>query len=186
MKVYLVYKITRDKTGEVMLHPFLYGYTTKKSIIKEFENQRNMKHFAILSREFTKNEYMLFDRDNRHMYLDIRRYDTYIKDEAGHFKDYIEIVSTEYEEEQTYVKADSALFEVGKFTDYPLYIFNEEIVKSLKILQYNVIRDFRSDYHYNAQADLMFPVVNIGKKSSDIRVDTFYIFMFLFGNTMKK
>lgn len=183
MSVYFVYKRSKSKEGESLIRPILYGYTDSKKIIKRFKHERDMSQFTIVEKDLDKDDILLFEKDNRYQYITLRKYITYRKDDLGYIKDYIEIASTEYEEEQTYVWTDLALLEAGKYTKYPDYIFNKDIIKALRHLEYNTI----GDYHNSNGLDIMYPPVTVGKKTlHNINVDMFYVFMFLFGNTMNK
>ncbi len=183
MDIYFVYKIGKSKEGEMLLHPLLYGYTDSKKTIKRFKKERDMSQFHIVEKDLDKKDLLLFERNNRYQRIGIRKYITYQKDEYGYNKDYVEIASTEYEEEQTYVWTDVALLEAGKYTKYPDYIFNDEVRKALHHLEYDMIRE----YSLTGGPDIMYPPVKVGKKTlPNIEVDMFYVFMYLFGYTMNK
>ena len=175
MIIYFVYQITS-------ITPYLYGYAKSKKVINKFKKERDMKKFKIVEKDMDESEVQSFESHNRYYYIDIRKYITYIKNEYGYTKDYVEIASTLYEEERTYVLSDAAAYEAGKFTKYPVSMFNKDLQKALCILNYDIIQSYtNSDIH-----NYIYPDVLIGKKlTENISVDTFYVFMYKYGNTMK-
>lgn len=182
MYTYFVYKVGKNKEGGDLLHPLLYGYTTDKKVIKQFKKERDMDQFRIVEKSLDEDDLLLFEKNYRYKVIAIRKYITYRKDDIGYFKDFIEIASTEYEEEQTYVYSDVAILEAGKYTKNSPHIFNKDIRKALDILEYSNIRE----YAMTGCCDIMYPPTKVGRKVSNIDVDLFYVFMILFGYTMNK
>jgi hypothetical protein len=177
MTVYFVYKVTMSK--DIYIRPILYGYSDNKKIIKQFRSQRDPKQFYIVKKTLSKKEFMLFEKDNRDTYINMRKYITFIMANGNRIKDYVEIASTQYEEEETYAKSDFAICEAAKFTTYPISIFNKNIVKALRTVRYDYISDF-NNINYLYDMSYPYPTTN----DININIDMFWVFMNLFGYTM--
>jgi len=110
----------------------LYAFTTNKKIYKEFKSERNMNNFIIIKTDIDKEEYPDYVKEHRDGLLDTVYLP--VKDEDGKVHD-IKFAITSYEQ-LVIDDIDIEYMLGGRDSFVPYLIFNKEIVKALKVLEY--------------------------------------------------
>ena len=85
-KLYLVYKVYNNEKEASTMLPSLYAYTTKKKIIAQFKEERDMKKFKIVEKD---GDATILNKTYKHLRLSVKKYDTYINNDGVITKDYI-------------------------------------------------------------------------------------------------
>ena len=177
MKVYLFYRVA-TKTMNID-PPSLYAFTENKELADKFELTRDMKQFYLKKVKMSEEEFTKFRYDFGHCNLRLSGFTTRIKDFG---KDIVFLVTTELEEEQTYLKADNILKELAKYTLMDGAYFNTDILKALNKLNYFALYKFYSMdeyYLYNG-----FNPTEVNHFDLGIEYDMLNLFFYFYGNTM--
>lgn len=171
MKIYLIYKRTEG------LMPFLYAYTHKKYLKELFEEERDMSLFSITKKDIEKDEYAKFKKEHSSLELGRRGFYTKSDDDSLSGKEVVYITATSSEEMDVYVKTDKVFLELGRFIVHEAEIMNDDIKEALMILYYFDVMRFNSELemlHFDPH-----PIQNFN-------VDELAVFLYLFGNTLKR
>lgn len=177
MKVYIYYQ-HKTKTQKIV-PPRIYGFTDDKEIAKKFELTRDMDQFHLKKVKMSTDEYKMFSYKYGQCYLKLSGFSTNIKNFG---KDIVFLVTTELEEEQTYLKADNILKELAKYTLMDGAYFNTDILKALNKLNYFALYKFYSMdeyYLYNG-----FNPTEVNHFDLGIEYDMLNLFFYFYGNTM--
>lgn len=177
MKVYIFYQC-RTKAHKIS-PPRLYAHTTNKELAEQFEMTRDMKQFYLKKVKMTDEEYNEFRYKYSASNLRLSGFTTNIKDFGP---DVMFLVTTEKEEEDTYLRADDILKELGKYTMMDGAYFNKEIMKALNELNYFSLYKFYSNdenYLFNG-----FNPANANHFDLGIKYDMLNLFFYFYGSTL--
>ena len=118
-------------TDDYIKHKYpLYAFTNNKKIFKEFKLERNMDSFIIIKSDIDDEDYEEYAKANRDALLDIVILKTL--DDNNKICD-LEFAITSYEQ----IVIDDLSIEYLMPDEFvPYLIFNKEIVKALKTLEY--------------------------------------------------
>lgn len=110
----------------------LYAFTASKKLYKEFKNERNMDNFIILKTDVDKEDYVDYAESHRDAmidkaYLPVKDDDGKVHDVAFAITSYEQIVIDDMDVEYLFGGPDSFV---------PYQIFNKDIIKALKVLEY--------------------------------------------------
>lgn len=184
MKLYLFYKKIEG------LEPSLYAYTDDKDLYKEFKKDRDMNIFEVKKLEVTEEQFLFYENKYRGYVLGRRGYQTSPSSSNSLQKrDHVFIVSTYKEEMDTYMKSDDITSFLYKYTNSLSFDVNEELMNALNTLgYYKVMKMGNSDSLPFLEG--VFPTLNYNLSINDlfkeIKPDMLFIFVKLFGYTMKK
>lgn len=120
-------------TDDYIQHKYpLYAFTNKKKLYKEFKEERNMDNFIIIKNDIDKEDFADFAECNRNAYIE--KSTLKVKDENGKVYD-MDFATTTYE--NIVIDEMDIEYIMGSPADFmPYLIFNDEIVKALKVLNY--------------------------------------------------
>lgn len=110
----------------------LYAFTADKKLYKEFKKERNMDSFIILKSDIDREDYAEYAQEHRACLID--RAEFSVKDDDGKIQNILFAI-TDYEQlilddiDVEYLMGDKSYFVSDK-------IFNKDIRKALKVLEY--------------------------------------------------
>ena len=171
MKAYFIYRV------DTPYEPYLYAVTDLKELKKSFLRERKKGMFKSVTKNLTSEEWYEFYRDHNRYILASRGY--YTKAENSSKSVFVIITSTMYEEDDTFIKADRALLEVGRHTDEIALACNNEILWALNELNYFEIYKFTNMTEHQPFLDGISPYELI-----DNNIDAFNVFCMLYGDTI--
>lgn len=142
----------------------LYGWTTSKSIVKEFFEIRNKDIYTLVKKDIDDEEYQRIKDDLNILKLDRR---TYNLNDIQHKK--IDIVSTKNEYVCVTIDSEQYIWEFGPpiDKDLPYNIFNDKICNALDILGYSKGYELRygdEDILDQTSYDMSFGLTPMGNK----------------------
>lgn len=185
MKIWMIYK--RPDNGET---PSLYAFTNDEKLKKQFLRERKKSLFVVVEKETDKKNYnMLIDKNHRY---ELKRGRLKTKSSSSLYMtnvETVEITITSGEEMDIFLKDNSILLDLGKYTDDIATNFNEDLMIALtELLYYDVLKEwqlpfdvptFFAGYHdiFENKESLL---------NNSFILDEFGIFMYLFGYTISK
>ena len=184
MKIYAYYLLEMD------MQP-LYAFAKEKEIAKRFEESRNMNKFLKKELSLNKDDYYQFCDTFKSHQLTVATFTT--KDPSRPTtKREIKVVCTWDEEKTSIIKQDEAYQLFFSKNLLPPKIFTGEVQDTLCALGYHSIYTWLHDQYFlpffdMAENDLIYDI-DPDEKSVDparYEIETFGIFMYLYGNTMK-
>lgn len=179
MKIYLIYLLTKG------LHPSLYALTTKKYLKDAFLSERKKDMFAVKEKDISKDEYNLLMSQNSGYILGRRGFETSSSSFDTITRTTIYLTATLEEEISVFTQADKAIQQLAKHTNVYSKYFNNKILEALNVLKYFNIYKYKEEYT-DEYPDPYFESVNSFDiyGSNNYSVDSFGVFMLLFGNTI--
>lgn len=209
MKIYMVYanisKYDYDKSMRFLLPPQhvyeyadgvyhgLYAWTTKKSIIKQFEEERNMSVFEIKKGNIDEDDFERFKLDMAELKLDDRLYSIPLTKgvEVVHF------VTTKNEFVQVNDYGRENLYYIRPQVNEDYEIFNEELINALDIINYTAIYDLNylaaddrfpdfEDRMELANYNASFNLTPLGNKYIEVENNTVVMLLYLFSSLFIK
>lgn len=170
------YLLEKNEDG-LIINQSLYAYTPDKKLAKEFKKYRNMDMFYVMKKSLHKNEVNSLAREYQNLIL--KRHQLETVDRKTGYELTSELVMSKEEILCVCNKANSLILkDIYIHCWNSPYLFNKEIFKALKVLQYVSIHDVIENevvdvpfYHYD---------------QSSIKPDELSIFLRLFGKTIKE
>lgn len=162
------------------MDPFLYAITNDKVLKKTFFSQRDASQFFCEKKETSYSEWTTTELNKDRYILKDRGYSSY--DVYG--RDHpVYIVSTEYEEFNSYIKADRLYEKLSAHVDDLMLCVNNKYKEPLKnIGYYNILDRVRT-------GDIVcVPDIHMVLKEDNLShyyPDIFKIFCYLYGDTFK-
>ena len=179
MKVYQFFKVaTLDGP---LSEPLLYAFTDDKKLSNEFTNTRNMKLFAKQVIDIPKKEYKEFADKHRGYILGSCGFTT----RSGLSPDGEQIarfVATRSEEQFVYTSSDKIISELSKHTKECSEIFNDDLLKALKIINYFDIFTFsvQNEYYFYPET-----IPFNDTQDLNLKYDMLELFVYFFGDSIK-
>ena len=179
MKVYQFFKVaTLDGP---LSEPLLYAFTDDKKLSNEFTNTRNMKLFAKQVIKIPKKEYKEFADKHRGYILGSCGFTT----RSGLSPDGEQIarfVATRSEEQFVYTSSDKIISELSKHTKECSEIFNDDLLKALKIINYFDIFTFsvQNEYYFYPET-----IPFNDTQDLNLKYDMLELFVYFFGDSIK-
>lgn len=179
MKVYQFFQIAT--LNGPLPEPMLYAFTNDKELSNAFTNTRNMKLFAKQVINIPKKEYKEFADKHRGYILGSCGFTTrstlsFDREQIARF------VATRSEEQFVYTSSDKIITELSKHTKECSEIFNDDLIKALKILNYFDIFTFsmKNEYYF-------YPTATEFNDTQDLNLkyDMLELFVYFFGDTIK-
>ena len=179
MKVYQFFQIAT--LNGPLPEPILYAFTNDKELSNAFTNTRNMKLFAKQVINIPKKEYKEFADKHRGYILGSCGFTTrstlsFDREQIARF------VATRSEEQFVYTSSDKIITELSKHTKECSEIFNDDLIKALKILNYFDIFTFsmKNEYYF-------YPTATEFNDTQDLNLkyDMLELFVYFFGDTIK-
>lgn len=179
MKVYQFFKIA--SLDGPLPEPILYAFTNDKELSNAFTNTRNMKLFAKQIIDIPKKEYKEFADKHSGYILGSCGFTTrstlsFNREQIARF------VTTRSEEQFVYTSSDKIITELSKHTKECSEIFNDDLIKALKILNYFDIFTFsmKNEYYF-------YPTATEFNDTQDLNLkyDMLELFVYFFGDTIK-
>ena len=179
MTVYFIYK-----HGKHVNTPFLYAVTDNKELKDTFIKERKKNMFKVMKKDIKKDDYKQFLYDHKSYELGRRGFETRSSSSNNLLckKEYVYLVATGYEEMEVYVKSDTVILEIGKYTREYAQTFNKKILHALNKLHYFEIYKFRNREVYHYEDEFVSGVIPFEK--DDFVIDSLGVFLFLYGNTL--
>ena len=177
--VYFIYK--NDKINS----PSLYAITDKKELKKSFMEERKKSLFIVKERELNKDEFKDIMKNNSNYLLERRGFITKPSSSNSLLEKRCEVylTTTSYEEMDVYIKSDSVVLEIAKYTDEVSTVFNDKLTKALYKLKYFDVMSYKNSV-FNVYNPYVEPLSY--KDGTEIfRIDELGMFIYLYGNTMK-
>ena len=173
-----VYFISRR--GKYVDRPYLYAVTDKKHLKEQFLKERKKDMFTAVKKDISSKHYKEFLVKNHSYELGRRGYETSSPNSLLK-REYVYLISTAYEEMDVFMKADKVILEIGKYTDEVARTFNKKLLVALHKLHYFEIYKFCNwdQYDYFVNGVECF-------KSDEYMIDSFSVFLYLYGNTLDK
>ena len=178
MTVYFIYK-----HGKNIDTPYLYAITDNKRIKDKFFRERKKSMFKSIEKDMDKNLYKKFLSEHKSYELWRRGFETSSPDGLGK-KAHIFLIATAYEEMNVVTQNDRVIMEIGKYTDEIARTFNKDLLKALNKLYYFEIYKFCNSDFYGCNDYFVRGVIPF--KSEDFCIDSFSVFLFLYGDTLDK
>lgn len=180
MLVYLIYK--KPENSE----PSLYAFTDKKYLKESFCEEREMSLFSVVDREVSKEEYKHLSRSLHSYILGRRGFETNSSSSVlVSKKTHVYITATETEEMDVFIKSDVVMYEMAKHTDLIVKYFKDDIIKALNTIHYFEIYKFANPDDMDYFIEGVSPYT-IDAGNSNFKADMLSVFLYLYGNTMKK
>lgn len=171
MKVYIYYDANLKS---------IYAFTDNKNLAKTFERERNMKVFVKKVVEMTRDEFLQFELTRGRYCLAERFYQTRDTSTGIQKIRHVAIVGPEHEENTVFSKSMSVCDEAAKFYNPLIATLNDEYLKALAVLQYwDIMRMSNVISPYKPEEDILC------EAPSDMEVDSFELFLLLYGHTFK-
>jgi hypothetical protein len=174
MNVWFIYKHTAN------IHPFLYAITDDKELCQTFLETRRSDLFEAVKKDLKKEDYKYFLRDHLSLKLGIKKFRTKSKKDSLSNESIVEIVTTDAEEMDIFMRADETVLEIGKYTQKYPQLFNKKLLGALLTLHYFEIYKFCVDCDdpYLSGVDIF--------DWTTYKIDELGIFLYLYGNTLDK
>lgn len=165
----------------------MYAYTDDKTMLNEFKSQRDMKKFKIKKEDISKEEYKIFDRNNKKMKLTYAN--IYTSDKLYGKRRSVKVLCTWREEEYIF-KNSERLWE-----EYSRYLFDVRLFKSKYLIALEKLlfvkfymfykNNQNRDYFYEPYYNNFGPVEDLilDDLKSSYSYDELSLFLKFFGNT---
>ena len=149
----------------------LYAYTDNKEFAKSFERERDMSLFNKVKKKLSKGELNYLAREYQNCYLkkvEMKMYDK--KNHIWLYGDFVMSTTEHLTVTSSAIKLSEC--DIYRYCWFNPYIFKDNIIKSLEILEYANI------YRHNESNDYKSHKINL-------KPDELGIFLHYFGKTMK-
>ena len=177
--IYFIYK--NDKVFE----PFLYAITDNKKYAKSFLKERKKSMFVCKEKYVSDKEYKdIFSKHSGYL-LNRRGFLTKSYNNSLKGTEIAYLTTTNKEEMDVYLKADSVMQMLCKYTDNISYAFNNELLNALNTLHYFEILKFKEEKTSYID-DFLSCIHDIDMRScfGDFKMDELSVFLYLYGNTI--
>lgn len=190
MKIYKIFKFTRG------LAPRLYAITDSKSLYKNFKSVRDMKFFKVVEQEVSEEEWHTVNMAFYRYILQEVVYPTCVDG----VKTVAHIVTNDVEDHEVNKMAGDIPFIMCSVIDDESIAFKKDLKDALSFFYYDIIRNNMSYVSDEENYDRMVYDVYLNdhltmaeqivaeefKRLPEYDIDYLGIFIFLFGDTMKK
>lgn len=186
MKVSIFFLI-KNSMGEYLESPLFYAYSDDKDMIESFRDTRDMNSFHEEIKEISKNDFLQFSKTYAKYRLIKGSFITkggneYIR------KQIVSMTVTSNEEQTVYLKQESIFLMIANKA-FDISIFKSKYIKDICKFDYPTFFKYQLT-SYGAPLEFisndMSNNINFDQYYNDFHVDTFSIFMDLYGTTIKE